>query len=244
MATRMSAVTTVAALAALALGAAALALLLARPQATSAATVGVRQITVVGNGEADVTPDTARVQMGVQTQAASAAEALNQNNAQMEALLARLREQGIADKDIQTSSVSIWPRYGSSSTQIDGYDANNTVTVTIRNIAQTGQLLDQVVAAGANNIGGISFTVDDPSALQTNARNAALTDARARAEAMAQAIGGTVGQVLSVTENIGQPPQLFERSMAADQATGGSAVPIQPGQQTITAQVQVTYELR
>ncbi len=245
MATRMSAVTTVAALAALALGAAALALLLARPQATSAATVGVRQITVVGNGEADVTPDTARVQMGVQTQAASAAEALNQNNAQMEALLARLREQGIADKDIQTSSVSIWPRYGSNGTEVIGYDANNSVTVTIRNIAQTGELLDRVVEAGANNIGGISFTVDDPSALQTNARNVALVDAKTRADAMAQAVGGSVGQVLSITENIGQPPQIYEQRMAMDTSAGASsAVPVQPGQQTITAQVQVTYELR
>lgn len=248
MATRMSALTTVAALAALALGVAALVLLLARPQATAAATLGVRQITVVGNGEADVTPDMARVQIGVQTQAASAGEALSQNNANMEALLARLREQGIANQDIQTSSVSISPRYdynGPSPTQ-NGYDANNTVTVTIRNIAQTGQLLDQVVQAGANNIGGINFTVDDPSALQTNARNAALTDAKTRAEAMAQAVGGTVGQVLSVTENIGQPPQVFERAMAA---SGGALadtanVPIEPGQQTITAQVQVTYELR
>lgn len=250
MASRIPMVTTVAALAALVLGAVALALLLARPQATAAATAGgaVRQITVVGSGDVKVAPDTAQVQVGVQTQAASAAEALSQNNAQMEALLARLREQGIADTDIQTSYVSISPRYNYNepTPKQEGYDANNSVTVTIRNIGQTGQLLDQVVQAGANNIGGINFTVDDPAALQTNARNAALADAKARADAMAQAVGGSVGQVLSVTENIGSvTPQLYDQRIEMAQTSGGSnAVPIQPGQQTITAQVQVTYELR
>jgi hypothetical protein len=208
----------------------------------------VRQITVVGSGDVKVAPDTAQVQVGVQTQAPTAREALSQNTAQMEALLARLRESGIEDKDIQTSSVSIWPRYGNNganTTRIDGYDANNSVTVTIRNIVQTGELLDRVVEAGANNIGGISFTVDDPSALQTNARNAALADAKTRAEAMAQAVGGSVGQVLSITENIGSAtPQFYDQRAMANETVAGSAVPIQPGQQTITAQVQVTYELR
>lgn len=247
MASRIPMVTTVAALAALVLGAVALAVLLARPQATAAATTSgaVRQITVVGSGDVKIAPDTAQVLVGVRTQAPTAREALSQNNAQMEALLARLHESGIEDKDIQTSSVSIWPRYGSSDTQVDGYDANNSVTVTIHNIAQTGELLGRVVEAGANNIGGINFTVDDPSALQTNARNAALVDAKARADAMAQAVGGTVGQVLSVTENIGQPPQTFERFATATAYAADTAnVPVQPGQQTITAQVQVTYELR
>ncbi len=247
MVSRIPMATTVAALMALVLGAVALALLLARPQATAAATTSsvVRQITVVGSGDVKVAPDTAQVQMGVQTQAPTAREALSQNTTQMEALLARLREFGIEEKDIQTSSVSIWPRYGSNGTEVIGYDANNSVTVTIRNIAQTGELLDRVVEAGANNIGGISFTVDDPSALQTNARNVALVDAKTRADAMAQAVGGSVGQVLSITENIGQPPQIYEQRMAMDTGAGASsAVPVQPGQHTITAQVQVTYELR
>jgi uncharacterized protein YggE len=119
------------------------------------------------------------------------------------------------------------------------------VTVTIRNITQAGELLDQVVQAGANNVSGISFTIDDPSALETTARNNALANARQRAEAMAQTLGGTLGQVLSVTENIGQPPQpLMYEGAAAAEAADAARVPVQPGQQTLTAQVQVTYELR
>jgi uncharacterized protein YggE len=238
--------TTVAALAALALAVAALGMLLARPQTTAAAESGglVRQITVVGSGDVKVVPDTVQVQVGVQTQAPSAQAALNDNNAQMAALLNKLREAGIAPTDIQTSNVSVWPRYTGDGRTVEGYEANNSVTVKIHDITRTGELLDQVVAAGANTISGVSFTVDDPKALQQNARNAALTDARARAEAMAQSIGGSLGQVLSITENIGTPPPQPYRMEMAQTGAGTSSVPIQPGEQTITAQVQVTYELR
>lgn len=246
MNTRSSMLATVAAVIALALGAAALGMVLARPQPLAAATtdMAVRHITVIGTGDVNAAPDTAQVQVGVQTQADSAQEALTQNNSQMTALIDQLKQLGIAERDIQTSNVSIWPRYGMNGTRIEGYEANNTVTVKIRDITQTGELLDNVVEVGANNVSGIGFTIDDPSALETEARNAAIADARARAEAMAQAIGGAVGQVLNITESIGSvPPPMYEqRMMAAD--TDGGSVPVQPGEQTITAQVQVTFELR
>ncbi len=118
------------------------------------------------------------------------------------------------------------------------------MTVKIRNIAQAGELLDQVVEAGANNISGIAFMIDDPSTLETNARNEALENARNRAQAMAEAVGGSLGQVLSITENIGSTPEpVFQERMMADDTAGG-AVPVEPGEQTINAQVQVTFELR
>lgn len=243
MNTRFSMWTSVAAILALAFGVVALGMLLTRPAAATNI-ASVRQITVVGTGEVKAAPDTAQVQVGVQTQAPSAQEALNQNNTQMTALINRLKELGIAEQDLQTSHVSVWPRYGVDSNTIDGYEAHNSVTVKIRNIAQAGELLDQVVEAGANNISGIAFTIDDPSTLETNARNAAIENARTRAQAMAEAVGGSLGQVLSITENIGSPPApvFQERMMAADEA--GGAVPVEPGEQTINAQVQVTFELR
>jgi uncharacterized protein len=218
--------------------------LLLRPQPLAAQTpTGARQITVVGQGETTGTPDTATVQLGVQTSGESAQQALGENNAQMQALIAKLKELGVAEADIQTSNVSIYPRYNNDGQGINGYDANNSVSVTIRNIRETGALLDQVVQAGANNVGGISFGVDDPSALEQQARDAAIANARQRAEAMAQTVGGGIGQVLSITENIGSaPPVPFAARMEAADTAG--SVPIQPGEQTVTAQVQITYELR
>jgi uncharacterized protein len=222
--------------------ASALATMLIRPQPLAAQQGNgvVRQITVIGTGEAQAAPDMAQVQLGVQTQAATAREALTQNNTQMQALIAKLKELGVADRDLQTSNVSIWPQYDGQT--ISGYTANNNVSVKIRDLAQTGDLLDQVVSAGANNVNGISFTIAEPAALEQQARDAAIANARTRAEAMAQAAGGSIGQVLSISETIGQAqPLMFEgRAQAADAAN----VPIEQGEQTISAQVQITFELR
>lgn len=233
------------ALLALILSTGALLALLFRPQPVAAqtGTTPVRQITVVGNGDANGTPDTAIVQLGVRTEGAAAREALNSNNTQVEALIAKLKELGVADRDLQTSNLSVNPRYDEQGRTVIGYEVTNMLTVTIRNVAQTGALLDQVVDAGANQIWGLSFTIDNPAALQTTARDGAIADARARAEAMAKTAGGTVGAILNISETIGSqsPVPMYARS---DMAQGASAVPVQPGEQTISAQVQVTFELR
>ncbi len=246
MQSRVPTVIAAVAVAALVFAAGALGAVLSRPRTNAAATnaTPVRQITVVGQGKTVAVPDTAVVQLGVQTLADTAREALTQNNAAAEALLAKLRELGVADRDIQTSSVNIWPQYDRDGTRVTGYQVANTVTVKIRNIEQTGALLDQVVDAGANNVSGISFTIDDPSALEQEARNQALSNARARAEAMARTTGASIGEILYITESIGmQPPvPLFEAAAAAEAAD--TRVPVEPGEQTVTAQVQVTFELR
>lgn len=242
---RLSSLVAALALIALAVSVGALLSFVFRPQTIAAATntLPVRQITVIGNGEAKGTPDTASVQLGVQTDAATAREALNANNSQMQSLIAKLKELGIADKDMQTSNLSISPRYDSTGREVTGYQVSNMLSITIREVSKASDLLDQVVDAGANNIWGISFNIDNPTALQQTAREQALTDARARAEAMAKAIGATVGQVLSVTENIGNPSPVMYRAEMAAADTAGS-VPVQAGEQTITAQVQVTFELQ
>jgi uncharacterized protein YggE len=234
-------------LATLAVAVGALIAVWSRPQSIVAATSTspVRQITVVGKGEAKAAPDTASVQLGVQNEAETARQALTDNNTQMQAMIAKIKELGVADKDIQTSNINIYPRYDDKGRDVLGYQVNNTVTVTIRNISQTGELLDKVVDAGANSVMGITFMIDQPSKLEQTAREAAINDARARAEAMAQTSNSALGQVLSITENIGaSPPPVYpmaaERAMAADTAM----VPVQSGEQTINAQVQITFELR
>jgi uncharacterized protein YggE len=113
------------------------------------------------------------------------------------------------------------------------------VTVTIRNVGQTGPVLDQVLDAGANNLSGINFSIADPAALEREARDKAIADARSRAEAMAQASGLTVGEVLSISENLGGLGGPY-----SDGAAAAGGMPIQPGQQNVSAQVQVTFELK
>lgn len=200
-----------------------------------------RQVTVVGNGEVLGTPDTATVQVGVETQAATSQEALAQNSAQVQALIAKLKELGIAEKDIQTSNFSVSPTYNDTGREVTGYRVANSVSVTIRDLAKAGALLDEVVKLGANSIYGISFSVADTSALTAQARDKALAEAKAKAEQLARASGAALGQVLAINENVGaQPPVMFRQAEMSDAAGN---VPVQAGQQSISLQIQVTYEL-
>ena len=148
------------------------ALLFTRPAAaqSNSGVPGMRQVSVLGHGEVKARPDTATIQIGIDTEAANAKDALAQNNTQAQALQQKLAELKIDTKDIQTSNFSISPTYGNDGRQVTGYRVSNVVTVTIRNLDSAGTLLDQVVQAGANNIYGISFSVDDTTKLQGDAR--------------------------------------------------------------------------
>ncbi len=243
---KLSAVLIGGVIAALIVGATALGAVLARPATIQAAQTGgtlVRQITVVGTGEAKATPDRATVQLGVQSEAATAREALTANSTSMTGLIEQLTQLGIAASDIQTSNFNISPTYSDDGRTVSGYQVTNMVSVIIRDVGAAGDLLDKVVSAGANAVYGIGFSIDNPQALQAAARDAAIADARARAQAMATAAGGSVGQILTLSETIDSPPpvlmQRAEAAMAAD-----AAPPIQAGEQAVSAQVQITYELR
>jgi uncharacterized protein YggE len=220
--------------------------LITRPtpaQAQAAGVPGMRQITVVGTGEIKVTPDTASVQIGVETTAPTTQEALSQNTAQATAIIEKIKQLGVAEKDIQTSGFNISPTYSSDGRQVTGYTVGNQVSVTIRDLAKAGSLLDQVVQAGANRIYGVSFTVSDPAAAQSQARDKAVADAKSRAAQLAQGAGATVGQVLVINENVGSSP-VVPLPMMDRAAAAGAPVPVQAGEQSYSAQVQITYELR
>lgn len=201
----------------------------------------VRRVTVIGRGEASARPDTAHVSIGVQTEAPTAQEALAQNNEQMTAIIARLRELGIADPDIQTSNFSIYPRHDNETSNVIGYVVSHSVTVTIRNLDQAGMLLDQVVQLGANRINGISFSVDNPEAYFDIARANAMTDARRKAEQLASLAGAQLGPVLIIDETSSGSPPL--RSPVPETAPVAD-VPIEPGEQQFRVQIQVTFELQ
>jgi len=220
-------------------------LLYARP-ATAQANVGVpgmRQVSVAGHGEVKGRPDTATVQIGVESEAATAKEALAQNTAQAQAIQQKLKELGVAEKDLQTSNFNVNPTYGNDGRQVTGYRVSNSVTVTIRNLDQAGALLDQVVQAGANSIYGISFSVADPQKLFEQARQQAMADAKARATQLASAGGSAIGDVLVINENVNAPPVPFPMAARAE-AAQDTAVPVQPGEQSFSVDVQVTYGLR
>jgi len=211
-------------------------------------TTPTRTITVVGQGKAYGTPDVAYITVGIATSGESVQVAAEENRVKMAALLEAIKVLGIADKDIRTSNYSVYTERqtvyepGSSKGESGAvlYHVSNQVTVTVRDLAKLSDALDVAVAAGANNIHGVSFTVEDPSALQDVARADAVADAKARAESLAKLAGVSVGQVLTISEVVGGSTPVYY-----DGAKGmGAGTPIEAGQLEVQMSVQVTYAIQ
>jgi uncharacterized protein YggE len=206
----------------------------------------VKSITVSGEGKVKVKPDTASLSVGVQATAPTATEALNQANTSAAALIAALKSAGVDSNDITTSGLSIYPQYSSTGNTITGYQASNNVTVTVRDIATTGPVIDAAAAAAGDNvtIGGVSFYVDDTEALIGAARADAINNARKRAGEYADAAGVAVGGVLQISEvSVSNPVPLYYDSIAADSSGAGAPTPIETGTQDLSVSVTVVYQL-
>lgn len=201
------------------------------------------RIDVTASGKVYAAPDKATVQIGVNTQSKSVSEALKQNSQDTTAVIEQVKGLGVDAKDIQTSNFSISPTYDESYTVVTGYQVSNTVMVTIRDLSQTGALLDGVVEAGANNITGLSFDIADPTELQAEARAQAIVNAKLKAEQMAEAAGVSLGEIISINESIsyGQPMYAMERGMVAADAM---QVPVETGQQQISVDVSISYRIK
>ena len=203
-------------------------------------------ISVTGSGTASARPDTAEITTGVITQAPTAAAALARNSAAMDKVLKAVKALGIAEKDMQTTSVNVMPqrRQGRQEAQppdIIGYEVSNQLRVKVRDLAVLGRLLDELVGQGANNLGGIRFSVAEPTALLDQARAKAVADARRKAEVYATAAGVKVGRVLSIQESGAAVPR-FE-GFQAMRTMAASAVPVAPGEQEFEASVSITYAI-
>jgi uncharacterized protein YggE len=212
----------------------------------SSAQEAKRTITVTGQGQATAPPDMATIHTGVVSQAKTASEALKANNQAMARLMSALKEHNVADKDLQTSSFDVQPDYrhdpqGRTEPEIVGYRVTNQVRVVVRNLPNLGQVLDALVAAGSNQISGISFGIDEPTGVMNQARNRAVADARSRAELYAQAAGVKVGDVVSISEQVAYVPQPQFFARAADSMA--ASVPIATGQQELQATVQMVFGL-
>jgi len=202
------------------------------------------RLDVVATGEVMRVPDIARIGAGVVTQAPTATAAIAQNARQMASMRAALRAAGIADRDVQTSTISLQPEYRyveNQSPVLTGYRASNEVNVRFRDIADTGRILDALVAQGANQINGPSLSIDKPEEAMNEARVAALTSARARAEVYARQLGKRVTRILSISEAGGfyAPPQPMIQAMARDAAS----TKIDPGEQAVSVSLSVSFEL-
>jgi hypothetical protein len=219
---------------------------MASAQEAAQAIAGTR-LDIVATGEVTRVPDIARISSGVVTVAPTATAAIEQNATRMASVRAALRRAGIADRDIQTSSISLNPEYRYVENQppvLTGYRAGNEVTVRFRDIKNTGRILDALVAQGANQINGPMLGLDKPEAALDEARLAALQTARARADVYARSLGKRVRRILSVSEagaNYVPVPRPMMRE--AIQVTGSSRTDIDPGEQSVSISLSVSFEL-
>ena len=212
----------------------------------SAATA-TQGITVEGQGIVTVTPDEATLSVGVQETASTATAAQQAANAAMTRVIAAVKAQGVAEADLATQWVSLQPQYDNGpkvadgSPGITGYVASQSLQVTVRHLGATGVILDAAVTAGANQVGGVSFSLADPSVAAAQARTAALADAKARAQALAQAAGVGLGAPISISEV--SAPSPIPYAAAAPAAALAPATPVQAGTQQVEVDVQVTYAI-
>lgn len=208
-----------------------------------------RSISVTGQGEASGKPDQAEVSAGVQTFAETVVGASRANQAALARILEALDEQGIAENEIQTANYNIWAEQNYNEQEkgrITGYRVSNVVNVKIREIGKTGEVLAAATDAGANSINGIHFSVADTDALELRAREAAMADARARAESLASLAGVELGEVLTIsTSTAPDYPTPFMSGRTLEMADTGAPVPgIVPGQQSVSVQIHVTFAIQ
>jgi uncharacterized protein len=200
-----------------------------------------RQVTVVGAGQVQGTPDTLTANVSIEATAPDVTTAMNQSSSRTQAVIDALANNRVDRKDISTASVSLQPQYGPDSSKITGYRARNTITVKIRDLGSASGTLALIVSTGgdATRINSVNYSIDDDSKLVKDARTRAFDDAQARAEQYAQLSGLKLGKVISISEASGTTPAPTPMPHAA-----AEPVPLEPGQQTVSFSVTVVWELR
>jgi uncharacterized protein YggE len=210
-----------------------------------------RTITVVGEGTVKIKPDIAQANIGVEVIRPTVKAASSGAKDSMDAVLKALKEQGVDEKDIQTSGFSVWTErpYGPEGPSGDEllYHVTNQVAVTIRDLETVGTVLDAAIEAGANNIYGVTFSLDDPSQVESEAREKAVADAQATAQELATLNEVEVGDVVSVSEVIGGGGGYYAggvREVAVSAGMGGGGGPISPGELELTLQLEIVYAVQ
>jgi len=205
----------------------------------------VGKIHASGTGMAAQAPDQASVSAGVVTEGATAGEAMRKNAALMTSTFAALKKAGIAERNIQTSQMSLQPRYDYQNRQkprITGYEVRNTVSAKSEDLEKVGPMLDALVAAGVNNINGVNFSIKDSKSAKDKARVDAIEAAKVKAEGMAKAAGVRLGKILEISESGGHNPRPQPMMMRA-MADTAESTPIAAGEQTLSVTVSITYAI-
>lgn len=216
------------------------------PSAAPAGAENERSMTVSGTGRVTVVPDIASINIGVRSEAEAVTEALDSNTAQANAISEALQELGVAEDDIQTSNFNVYPsdRYDPMTGQVEGryFVVENTVNVTVRDLSSLGEVLTAVVEAGANNIYGINFDVEDREAAIAEARQLAIEDAKAKAQAIAEESGVELGEILNISVYSGSTPTIYYDAKGG--AYSEAAVPIAAGTLSITMEANLKYSIQ
>jgi len=200
-------------------------------------------LTVMGEATVRAVPDMALIRAGVTTQGKTAREAGDANARTMNEVIAALKTAGVADTDIQTVQLSVQPNFDSGrngTNKIVSFQASNSVTARLRDIGKVSEVIDAVIAAGANDMGGIDFAVADPAKLMDQARTGAIADARRKAELYAKAASVGLGRVMGISEETAPPEPVMLRAAAPMAAKG---TPVMPGEQVLQSSITVTYQL-
>jgi uncharacterized protein YggE len=201
---------------------------------------------VTGTGKVTMIPDIAVVSVGVTSQGQSVSQVQNDLNKKMNAVSAAVKRLGVDGKDIETTNYSISPtyEYSSGSRRATGYQANSNLTIKVRKIDTANSVIDAATANGANEVGGISFDVDDKEKAQQQARELAIADAKKKAEAAAHAAGFRLGRITNYSEGGDNSPRpIMYDSKAIPMAGGGAPTEVQPGSSEVDISVTLSYEL-
>lgn len=218
----------------------------AQSSATTETPTPPRSVIINGVGRVSATPDRLFLTLGVETQAPRIADALKANNIAAQNLVKTLRDKGVAEKDIKTSQLSIYPQFDNSGRRIKAYSVNNSVTATIRNIATSGDIIDAAasVTGDAIRINGLEFSVGDPTVPLATARDLAVKDARTQAEQLVKSAGVKLGKLRTIraSSDISQA-QVFSPT-ASDSSARTVSAPVSAGSQEISASVELVYDIQ
>jgi hypothetical protein len=234
--------------AAVLLGCAALPSSAGAQQATINQTITGTRLDINATGDVTRVPDLATISAGVVSHEATATAAIQDAATRMTRVREALRRAGIADRDIQTSNISLNPDYVYTQNQppkLSGYNASNQLTVRFRDIAKTGKILDALIAEGANQISGPNLSIEHPEAALDEARAKAISAGRARADLYARSLGLRVARIVAVSESGGYapPPPMPPMVMMAARGERDSST-IDPGEQKLQVSVSMTFELQ
>jgi len=206
-------------------------------------------ITIDGEGKVTATPDIAEISLGLQTENVKVASAQKENTDKMNQIIAELKSMGIEAKDIKTASYTIYPNYDYPSGRqvLKNYVVSQNVTVKIRSLDKIGDVVQKAATLGANQIGGLSFTIDEPEKIKQQARELALIAAKQKAESLAKLAGVRLGKLVSFTESAygGSIPNVRDYALKVESGMGGAAPApaVEAGSQDVVINVMVTYEV-